>query len=257
MRNVNIFIVMVLVSVVSTAHSTLYWVGNDGIFFDESNWSTVTNDASQIPPDGTVNTDPATVTDDMVIRSTYDGSATTSPAGDDDMSATYYDYMTGISALKMSGCSLTLDTHTMRLDRYEGIFGDDQASQTVNLENGAKIGAVAIRDLQMNLHDTSQARYWGTGSAIFTGSTINFASDDASLLLWNMRYGVDDISDQLAKAAGFQYKGASITTDDLVMSQASVGYGDGGTLIQAIPEPVSFGLIALAGFLYLFRRIRR
>jgi len=254
MRNVNIFIAMLLVSMVSAAHSTLYWVGNDGAYFDEGNWSTVTDDASQNPSAGTIDPDPATVTEDMVVGPTYNGSATTSPGGDDDVSWT--DTMGGIGRLTMSGNSLTLDTHTMKLGDNRIVLGDDQSSQTASLLNGAIIGAEAIRYLQMDLFDTSQTRFWGTGSAIFTGSTFNFESENASILLWNLEYGTD-ISAQLAGAAGFQYKGSSITTDDLVFSQASVGTGTGGTLIQAIPEPATLGFLALAGVSYLLRRIRR
>lgn len=230
--------------------ATLYWVGDaSAAFYAESNWSTSPTNAA-LEPAGDPVTNAADITDDLVISDTYNGSSIANTPGGgpvDDMSS-------GVSpSIQLSANTVTLSNTTLRVRDNSLIDGDASNKPTLNLDGGAILSAEAVQNVNAHLDNTSQLLFWGTGDAVFTGSTFDFLTLTSSLRLKNISFGTD-ISAKLANATGFAYQGSAITTADLLIAND----GAGGTLISVKPVPtpaaLPAGLLLLTASLGAIRR---
>jgi len=234
---------------------TLYWTADvDGAFFDEANFSTVPDDVSQKPAGNpVVRASNGNITNDVVVADTYSGMAVTQqPGGPARFSGG------GVDSLVFDGNTVALSGLDFNFGAGDGLntASSPDADTTLDIDRGADLSAVAVRDAQVNLMDTSNLLLDGGGNRILEDATVNFASSTTAIRLNNQGPDSSTLQQSLNRAAGFEFQGQSISQDDLSVTQDP--RPDALTRITAVPTPGTLPTaLALPGGLAMVRRRRR
>jgi hypothetical protein len=235
-------IVVFTVAVVAMSQATLTWNGADGAaFFTESNWL---DNTGAVPADGTINGGTAITADTgglIKIDSSSPGNI-------------------GSHLLLGQGNQLLIDNgQSLTAGGSRGIRVDGSLNaplSTATIDNGSLIFVQFLVNIAAELNHGSTLRLKGGGNPVNV-STINLLDTD-SMILFNAEtyaaFNTEHSSKVTYNGAALEFGSDPFVAEAGDNALATAYNGTKGVQITVIPEPASFGLMALLGGSLLFIR---